>query len=110
MLSIQNESVADEVFNVGTGTPTSLLQLLELLRREIPAARDLEPELLGRFREGDIRACYADISHSRQHLGFEPRVGLEQGVGSLARWVGSQTSVDRSQDALQELDRHRLIT
>ena len=110
MLSIQSESVADEVFNVGTGTPTSLMRLLELLRREIPSGRNLEPEILDRFREGDIRACYADISHARQRLGFEPRVGLEQGIGALADWVASQASVDRSQDALQELDRHRLIT
>jgi dTDP-L-rhamnose 4-epimerase len=110
MLSIERDGVADDVFNVGTGTPTSLMRLLELLRQKIPSGRSLEPEILGRFREGDIRACYADISRARQRLGFDPRVSLEQGVGTLAQWVATQASVDRSQDALQELDRHRLIT
>lgn len=110
MLAIQAESVADEVFNVGTGKPTTLLELLEFLRKEIPSARDLDPEILGRFREGDIRSCYADISHVRQRLGFEPRVRLEDGVGALAQWVALQASVNRSQDALKELDRHGLIT
>jgi dTDP-L-rhamnose 4-epimerase len=110
MLSIERDGVADDVFNVGTGTPTSLMRLLELLRLQIPSGRQLEPEILGRFREGDIRACYADIARARQRLGFEPRVSLDQGVGALAQWVATQASVDRSQDALRELDRHRLIT
>jgi dTDP-L-rhamnose 4-epimerase len=109
MLAIQSESVADEVLNIGTGKATTLLELLEFLRREIPSGRDLEPERLGRFREGDIRACYADISRARERFGFEPKVGLEEGVRGLAGWVASQSSRDRSSEALSELDRHRLI-
>jgi dTDP-L-rhamnose 4-epimerase len=105
-LAIETETIADEVFNVGTGRPTALLGLLALLRREIS---DLEPEVLGRFREGDVRSCYADITHIRQALGFEPRVPLDEGVRTLAAWVASEQSVDRSREALGELTRHRLV-
>jgi dTDP-L-rhamnose 4-epimerase len=104
-LAIESD-VEDEVFNVGTGRATSLLELLALLRREI---RDVEPELLGRFREGDVRACYADTSRIEKMLGYQPQVKLEEGLRALATWVASQQSVDRSRQALDELRSHRLI-
>ena len=105
-LAIEAEGVADEVLNVGTGWPTTLLELLSLLRQELA---DIEPEVLGRFREGDVRSCYADIGRIRRVLGFEPQVPLAEGVRSLAAWVASEHSVDRSRDALGELDRYRLV-
>jgi len=108
-LAIERDEVADEVFNVGTGVATNLLELLGLLRGSIPRAQGLEAEVLGRFREGDIRACYADITRARTRLGFAPRVSLAEGVESLAAWVASQTSADRSADALEELKRHDLV-
>lgn len=106
-LAIEKDKLADQVFNIGTGQATSLLGLLDLLRREIS---DQEPEVLGSFREGDVRACYADISRARAQLGFEPRMPLEQGVRELAAWVASQSSHDRSRDALGELRRHGLVS
>ena len=107
--AIEREDMADDVFNIGTGAPTNLLQLLAILRKEIPGPADVEPEILGRFREGDVRACYADINRAREKLGFVPRVAIETGVKSLAAWVRSQMSVDRSKDAIEELKRHELI-
>jgi dTDP-L-rhamnose 4-epimerase len=104
-LAIETEA-ADEVLNVGTGRATSLLDLLSLLRREI---RDVEPEVLGRFREGDVRTCYADTSRIERILGYRPQVDLKDGVRSLAAWVASQRSVDMSRQALGELHRHRLV-
>jgi dTDP-L-rhamnose 4-epimerase len=105
-MAIEAEGVSDAVFNVGTGQPTSLLALLTLLQKEI---RDVEPEVLGRFREGDVRTCYADTSRIRGALGYEARVPLEEGVRSLAAWVASQTSSDHTREALDELRRHRLV-
>ena len=108
-LALEAETVADEVFNVGTGRPTNLLELFELLRREIPGASGIAPQVVGRFREGDIRTCYADIARARERLGYAPRVTLERGVGGLAAWAASQRSVDRGQQALEELTRHGLV-
>jgi dTDP-L-rhamnose 4-epimerase len=107
--AIEAEGVADEVFNIGTGASTDLLSLLELLKREIPGAADVQPEILGRFREGDIRSCIADITKARERLRFSPKVPIEEGVKGLAAWVRSQTSVDRSAHALEELKAHNLV-
>jgi dTDP-L-rhamnose 4-epimerase len=109
MLAIETEGTAGEVFNIGTGRPTSLLRLLELLRGAIPGAKEIEPEIVGRFREGDVRACYADISKARERLMFTPTVDFEDGVVSLAEWVAAQTSEDKSRAALAELDTYKLV-
>jgi dTDP-L-rhamnose 4-epimerase len=107
--AIEAEDVADEVFNLGTGSAIDLITLLALLKREIPTAADVEPEVLGRFREGDIRSCYADITRARERLGFRPKVTVEDGVRGLAAWVRAQSAEDRSADALQELRAHNLV-
>jgi dTDP-L-rhamnose 4-epimerase len=99
----------DVAINLGTGQPTDLLELSNLLRRELPGAAAIEPDVVGRFREGDIRSCYADLTRARAILGFEPRVSLREGVRTLASWVAGQQSLDRSPEALAELRRHGLV-
>jgi dTDP-L-rhamnose 4-epimerase len=94
------------VFKIGTGRPTNLLQLVRLLGPAIPGADGIEPSIVGRFREGDIRCCYADITRATRLLGFAPRVALEEGVKILAAWVARQSSPDRSETALEELRQH----
>jgi dTDP-L-rhamnose 4-epimerase len=73
------------------------------------AGGSLTPEIVGRFREGDIRACYADVTKARDVLGFSSRVTLDQGVKELVSLVAGQSSVDRSRKAFEELEQHRLI-
>ncbi len=72
-----------EVFNVGTGARTSLLQLLGTLAKVAgrPATADHKPA-----RAGDVRHSQADISKIRAALEYEPRTMIEQG---LARTVAS---------------------
>jgi dTDP-L-rhamnose 4-epimerase len=106
---LEAESVVDDVFNLGTGTATDLNTLLALLKREIPSAADVQPQVLGQFRDGDIRSCYADVTRARERLGFRPKVTIEEGVRGLAAWVRAQSAEDRSADALQELKAHNLV-
>lgn len=107
--ALERPECDEQAINVGTGRPTDLLTLLALLRREIPGAESIEPNVVGRFREGDIRACYADVAKARDLLGFEARVRIEDGVKQLARWVGSQQAHDRAAEALADLERHDLV-
>ena len=65
-------------FNIGGGrTPTSVNRLLELIAREVgvtptPVYRDPRP--------GDVRKTHADVSFARTVLGYEPSVGIEEGI------------------------------
>jgi dTDP-L-rhamnose 4-epimerase len=64
---------------------------------------EIEPEVTGKFRAGDIRHCFADITLARRLLGYEPAVALEEGIAELAEWLETQTAVDRVDDATAEL-------
>jgi dTDP-L-rhamnose 4-epimerase len=57
----------------------------------------------GKYRAGDIRHCFADITLARELLGFEPQVELEDGMRELAGWLETQTAEDRVADATAEL-------
>ena len=63
----------------------------------------LEPEVTGKYRVGDIRHCFADITLARQVLGYEPRVTLEDGLLELAGWLEGQGAYDRVAEASAEL-------
>jgi dTDP-L-rhamnose 4-epimerase len=69
---------------------------------------NLMPQITGKYRMGDIRHCYADITRARQVLGYEPQVSFEAGLGELAQWLGTQIAVDRVDAASAELSERGL--
>lgn len=73
-------ALSGEVFNVGTGTRTSLLDLLEALRRLTGNA--IEPRFAA-DRAGDVRDSVADITRARDVLGYAPTVSLEDGLREM---------------------------
>ena len=75
--------IAGMVFNAGTGRRYTLNQTLALLEKFAgrPArAKYIEP------RQGDIHDSQADISLARQKLGYDPRVGFEEGLRRTWEW------------------------
>jgi dTDP-L-rhamnose 4-epimerase len=62
----------------------------------------------GRFRQGDIRHCFADIARARDLLGYEPAVRLEDGIGELVEWVRSQEAEDNFEAARRLLEERGL--
>ena len=70
---------------------------------------EIEPEITGKYRVGDIRHCFADIGAARRQLGFEPATDLEVGLSGLVDWVSRQTAVDRVGEATGELVRRGLV-
>lgn len=109
LLALESDHANGEIFNVGTGHRTTAIELAEMLIEELGAAERLRPEVIQKFREGDIRHCYADISKIKVKLGFEPKVGFREGVKELARWARLQQPEDRVLDVVSELDAHKLL-
>ena len=102
-LALEVQEAAGEVFNIGSGRNYSVLEIAEQMARVL-GKENLEPEIVGRCRVGDIRNCFADISRARKVLGYEPRVSLEEGLTELAEWLEGQIAVDRVSDAVRELN------
>jgi dTDP-L-rhamnose 4-epimerase len=63
----------------------------------------LEPEVTGRYRVGDVRHCFADISLARDALGYAPEVDLDDGMAELANWLEGQAPTDQVDSAAAEL-------
>jgi len=95
-----------QALNVGTGEPVSILELARLIREE--AGRGPEPEIEGRFRAGDIRHCYADITRIKA-LGYKPRVTLREGLKQLLAWTEGVPALDLVPEALAELEKRKLV-
>jgi dTDP-L-rhamnose 4-epimerase len=71
--------------------------------------KEIEPEITGKYREGDIRHCVADITRARALLGYEPKVSMEQGIPELLEWVKRQEASDKVAQATAELESLRLV-
>ena len=102
LLALETDRADYQAVNVGTGRPTTVRQVAVAILDALDA-RDLAPTVLGKFREGDIRHCYADITLARSLLGYEPRVVFADGMRKLVEWVRGQRAVDRFDDAHQQL-------
>jgi dTDP-L-rhamnose 4-epimerase len=107
LLSLTNSKADYQVFNVGTGRPTSVLRLAQLLAAKLKS--NLEPRVLRKGRAGDIRHCYADISRIQSHLGYMPAVSLEAGIDDLISWVKRQGGDDSVRGALTQLSSRGLV-
>jgi dTDP-L-rhamnose 4-epimerase len=101
-LVLEQPSSAGGVFNVGSGQSYTIREIAERLAR-VMGKEYIEPELTGKYRVGDIRHCFADITHARTTLGYEPQVDFETGLEELATWLEGQVATDRVEQASAEL-------
>jgi dTDP-L-rhamnose 4-epimerase len=107
LLALESDTADYQAINVGTGVPTSVAKINQLLAQGL--GKNIEPEIVGKYREGDIRHCVADISRARALLGYEPRVQLAQGIPELLSWVREQSARDQVQQATAELETRQLV-
>jgi len=77
------EGLSGHVFNVARGEKTTLNELAAMLGRILE--REIRPEHAAP-RAGDIAKSLADVTQSRQKLGYEPKVTVEEGLARLVRW------------------------
>jgi nucleoside-diphosphate-sugar epimerase len=83
---------AGEVINVATGGRISLNELLRTMNQIV--GTDIKA-VYKEPRAGDVRDSQADITKARTLLGYQPRVGLEEGLGHTLEWCRSEASAPR---------------
>ncbi|UCF39522.1 MAG: GDP-mannose 4,6-dehydratase, partial [Gemmatimonadota bacterium] len=72
-----------EIFNIGSGRPVALEEVIALIGR----AGGAKPRIAARPEQwGDVRRTHADISKARAILGYEPRVSIEDGIARFVTW------------------------
>jgi dTDP-L-rhamnose 4-epimerase len=92
---------AGRAINIGSGRCVTVREVADLVAGILN--RPIEPQICGKYRVGDIRHCFADITAAVQVLGYQPTVTLEDGLVELAEWLQDQTAQDRVDHARLEL-------
>jgi dTDP-L-rhamnose 4-epimerase len=93
--------------NVGSGTPSTILDVARALGNACGRVPDLQDK--GEFRVGDIYACYADLKTATRLLRYAPEVTLGEGMAAFAVWANGQEAVDLYPRTVAELERHGLF-
>jgi dTDP-L-rhamnose 4-epimerase len=101
-LALEVPDAAGRVFNIGSGNAHTILEIARKVARVLE--KEIEAEISGKYRVGDIRHCIADIRLARRLLGYEPQVKLEDGLAELASWLDGQKASDRVGQARAELE------
>ncbi len=97
-----DQGFQDRVFNIGSGRQYTVREIARAMG-EVLGREEIESEVTGKYRVGDIRHCFADITLARRVLGYEPQMPLEQGLVELASWLEGQVACDRVAEAGAEL-------
>jgi dTDP-L-rhamnose 4-epimerase len=106
-LALEVPDAAGRVLNIGSGNAYTVRDIARRMAAVL-GREHLEPEITGKYRVGDIRHCYADITLARTLLGYEPQVAFEDGMAELAQWLQTQAADDHVAQARAELDRRGL--
>jgi dTDP-L-rhamnose 4-epimerase len=101
LLAMESEHADGLALNIGSGSPVSIADVATELSDSL--GENIPVEITGKYRAGDIRHCFADISAARKTLGYQPRCRFTEGISELVAWLRSQTAVDKAADMVREL-------
>lgn len=106
ILAMERPQSDGEVINIGCGKAISIRQVATLLAQCL--GRRIEPVITRKYRAGDIRHCFADLTKARSLLGYEPQVRHEEGFRELAEWLAGQKAEDKAETMMKELSAYGL--
>ena len=89
LLALVKEGIEGEIFNIASGAPESVNDLLKELKTIL--SKDIEPVYL-ELRPGDVKKTHADIEKTKKLLGWEPKVSFAQGLKETAQWFENKYS------------------
>lgn len=107
LLAATGDRLDGRAVNVGSGRPTAMGELAELVARTL--AIDIRPQLPGLYRLGELRSLVPDITRIRE-AGFEAAVPLELGLAGYVQWLRSSAGgPERTVAAVEAQRRSGLI-
>jgi dTDP-L-rhamnose 4-epimerase len=101
--ALEKDEAAGRVINVGSGEPRSILDVATTMAKAVGRSA-IVPQVTGKYRMGDVRHCFADISRARTVLGYAPRRNFAWGLEDLMTSFDGKVPHDRTLDARDELD------
>ncbi len=108
LLGLTTPQAGGQVFNIASGQSRTILSIATDLAA-LMGCSQISPHVVGKYRAGDIRHCFADIDRARSILGFAPAVEFRKGLDELAGWLADQVAVDNVEAATAELQSRGLV-
>ena len=108
LLALEKSGADYHALNIGCGVPTPIRGVAETLAR-LHGRPDIEPQITGTYRKGDIRHCYADITRARELLGYDPAIDFDEGMFRLIEWARTADASDKFDIAAKELSDKGLV-
>jgi dTDP-L-rhamnose 4-epimerase len=107
LFAMESSAADGKALNVGSGQPITIRDVARELGRALGVAMPIE--ITEKYRAGDIRHCFGDISVITELLGYRPQIGLKQGIEELVGWLESQQADDHVQEAVERLNVRGLV-
>jgi dTDP-L-rhamnose 4-epimerase len=108
LAALEASAAGGRAINIGSGQSRTVAEVARALAMAVGRG-DLKPQITGRYRAGDIRHCFADLTLAREVLGFEPVESFDAGLAELAEWLAGEVALDRVDQATDELARRGLV-
>lgn len=105
-MTLENDRANYEVFNVGSGVPTTIQEVAAVVLKMCKS--NLHSEVTGKFRSFDVRHCYADIQKLKDFVGWHPTISFADGMMDVFEWSKNETAVDKVDQAMNELEKRGL--
>jgi dTDP-L-rhamnose 4-epimerase len=107
LLAMEKSDADGKAVNIGSGTPVTISQVAAEVqsrsRMRVPV------EITGKYRAGDVRHCYGDISAAAELLGYTPRWSMSDGMREFTEWLEAQQARDSVDEAMNRLTVHGLV-
>jgi len=85
--AVHTPAIGPRCLDIGSGIPTTIGELAATISRICDAP---EPVVVGKFRDGDVRAARCDIEPAADDLEWQPQRSLQDGLHALLDWIDEQ--------------------
>jgi dTDP-L-rhamnose 4-epimerase len=92
LLVLEDDRANYEMFNVGGGAPITVKHFAETVA-DVFGVKDYNPKPCGKYRFGDTRHIWSDIS-KLESLGWKPTRTIYDSVSEYKEWLNSASSID----------------
>ena len=102
ILAAEMPAAIYKTFNIGSGSSYTISEIanriIKLLGKE-----GIYPQITGKYRLGDVRHCFGDISYAKRILGYTPKVTIDEGLTELLEWIKGQKVAELHNHTREEL-------
>ncbi|MBN1804550.1 MAG: NAD-dependent epimerase/dehydratase family protein [Sedimentisphaerales bacterium] len=89
LMAMDSEKADNQIFNVGSGQIVSVLYVANMISEKLNGF--LKPQIVPKFRLGDIRHLWVDTSKINKVLGFKSEFSFDEGIGRFINWIRKQS-------------------